>query len=154
MVATVIAQRTLLVGQRRHNGGTQEAETSPKLMYNVYDSTHFLQGNQWLTPVHLFCKHGYVCAFILPVCVTNFLSDLCAIVLNMLKTSLQSWHPWQGLNILFATLEGLRQPFRLFCAFNGELVSFVVTQGKYKGHSPCVKGVLLIRFVMADILCL
>ena len=40
-VVTVIAQWTLLVGQRRHNGVTWEAEVSLKLIQNVYNSMHF-----------------------------------------------------------------------------------------------------------------
>ena len=35
VVATVVAQGTLLVGHRRHSGGTKEAEASPKLIHNV-----------------------------------------------------------------------------------------------------------------------
>ena len=38
VVATVIAQGTILVGQRRHNGGTREADASLKLIHNVYNS--------------------------------------------------------------------------------------------------------------------
>ena len=37
-----------------------------------------------------------------------------------------------------------RQPFGLPSAFNGDLASFVVAQGRHKGHSPCVKGVLVL----------
>ena len=41
VVATVIAQWTLLVGQRRHNGGTRKADALLKLIHNVHNSTHF-----------------------------------------------------------------------------------------------------------------
>ena len=41
VVATVIAQSTLLGGQRKHNGGTREAEASLNLIHNAYNSTHF-----------------------------------------------------------------------------------------------------------------
>ena len=44
VVATVIAQWTLFVGQRRHSGGTREAEASLKLVRNVYNSTHYFTG--------------------------------------------------------------------------------------------------------------
>ena len=44
VVATVIAQWTLLVGQRRHSGGSREAQASLKLIYNVYNSTHNFTG--------------------------------------------------------------------------------------------------------------
>ena len=44
VVATVIAQWTLLVGQRRHNGGTRKAEALLKLMHNVHNRTHFFTG--------------------------------------------------------------------------------------------------------------
>ena len=144
VVATVIAQWTLLVGQRRHNGSTKEAEASLKLIHNVYNSTHFLRADQWPTPVHPFCDHGDACTFLLPplneLWATDLLGDLCATVLNMLKTSRQPWRPWRGLNVLCATLERPRQPFGLLCAFNGDLAGVVVAQGRLKGRSPCVKG--------------
>ena len=41
VVATVIAQWTLSVGQRRHNGGTRKAEALLKLIHNVHNSTYF-----------------------------------------------------------------------------------------------------------------
>ena len=66
VVATVIAQWTLLVGQRRHNGGTGKAEALLELVHNVHNSTCFLRGEQWPTTVHPFCHHGDVCAFLLP----------------------------------------------------------------------------------------
>ena len=40
VVATAIAQWTLLVGQWRHHGGTKEAEASLRLKYNVYNRKH------------------------------------------------------------------------------------------------------------------
>ena len=107
---------------------------------------HCLLGDQWPTTVHPFCDHDDVCAFILPplsdLWATDLLGDLCATVLNMLKTSRRPWRPWRCLNVLCATLERPRQPFGLPSAFNGDLASFVVAQGRHKGRSPCVKGVL------------
>ena len=145
VVATVIAQWTLLVGQRRHTGGTRKAEASLKSIDNVHNSTHFLWGDQWPTTVHPFSDHGDVCAFLLPhlshLWATDLLGDLCAIILNMLKTSRRPWHPWRCLNALCTTLERLRRPFGLLSAFNGDLASFVVAQGRHRGRSPCVKGV-------------
>ena len=44
MVATAIVQWTLLVGQRRHNGGTRKAEASLKSIHNVHNSTHLFTG--------------------------------------------------------------------------------------------------------------
>ena len=44
VVDTVISQWTLLVGQRRHNGGTRKAEASLKLIHNVHNSTHLFTG--------------------------------------------------------------------------------------------------------------
>ena len=44
VVATVIAQWTLLVWQRRHKGGTRKAEVSLKLIHNVHNSTIFFTG--------------------------------------------------------------------------------------------------------------
>ena len=75
---------------------------------------------------------------------TDLLGDLCATVLNMLKTSRRPWRPWRCLNVLCTTLERPRQPFCLPSAFNGDLDSFVVAQGRHRGRSPCVKGVLQI----------
>ena len=63
----------------------------------------------------------------------------------MLKTSWRPWRPWRCLNVLCATLERPRRPFGLPSAFNGDLASFVVAQGRHKGRSPCVKGVLASR---------
>ena len=39
------------------------------------------------------------------------------------------YHPWTT-----------KQPFGLFSAFNGDLASFVVAEGRHKGRIPCVKG--------------
>ena len=138
VVATVIAQWTRLVGQRRHNGGTRKAEALLKLIHNVNNSTYFLRGDQWPTTVHPFCHHGDVCAFLLPpssdLWATDLLGDLCATVLNMLKTSRR---PWRCLNVLCTTIERPRQPFCLPSAFNGDLASFVVAQWRQKGRSSC-----------------
>ena len=80
--------------------------------------SHFLLGDQWPTIVHPLCDHGDVCAFILPplsdLRATDLLDDLCATVLNMLKTSRRPWRPWRCLNVLCATLERPRQPYQ-FC---------------------------------------
>ena len=132
------AQWSYKEAQRRHNGGTRKADVSLKLIHNV---RIFLMGDQCPTTVHPFCDHGDVCAFILPplsdLWATDLLGDLCATVLNMLKTSRR---PWRCLNALCATLERPRQPFGLPSAFNGDLASFVVAQVRHKGRSPCVKG--------------
>ena len=104
--------------------------------------SHFLLGDQWPTTVHPFCDHGDVCAFTLSplsdLWATDLLGDLCATVLNMLKTSRRPWRPWRCLNVLCATLERPRQPFGLPPAFSGDLASFVVAQGRHKGRSPSV----------------
>ena len=89
----------------------------------------------------------HMCAFLLPLLsdlwATDLLSDLCATVLNMLKTPRRPWRPWRCLDVLCTTLERPMQPFGILSAFNGDLVSFVVAQGRQKSRSPCVKGVLL-----------
>ena len=153
VVATAIAQWTLLVSRMRHSGGTREAEASLKLIHNVYNSTHFFTERPMATPVHPFCDHGDACAFLLPplsdLWATDLLGVLCATVLNMIKTSRRPLRPWQGMNVLSATLEWPRQPFGFLCAFNGDLVSFVVAQGRHKGRSPCVKGVQGMEFVIS-----
>ena len=117
VVATVVAQWMLLVGQRRHNGGTREAEASFKLIHNVYKSTHLLRGAQWPTPVHTFCDQGNVCAILLPLLSAMWETELlghtiCVTILNMLKTLLRPWRPWWGLNFLCATLWTTKAIFR------------------------------------------
>ena len=138
VVATVIAQWTPLIDQKRHNGGTRKADVSLKLIHDV----RILLGDQWPTTVHPFCDHGDVCAFILPplsdLWATDLLGNLYATVLSMLKTSRRPWRPWRCLNVLCAILERPRQPFGLPSAFNGDLASFVVAQGRQKGRSPYV----------------
>ena len=49
----------------------------------------------------------------------------------------------RGLNVLCVTLERPRQHFCVFCTFKGDVVSFVIAQGRHKGRSPRVEGVLL-----------
>ena len=118
----------------------------------------FLRGDQWPITVHPFCHHGDVCAFLLPpssdLWATDLFGDLCATVLNMLKTSRRPWRPWRCLNILCTTIERPRQPFCLLSAFNGDLANFVVAQWRQKGRSPCVKGVLATIFFYLGIGCL
>ena len=121
-----------------HKGGRRVAQIDRQC-------SHFLLGDKWPTTVHPFCDHGDVCACILPplsdLWATDLPGDLCATVWNMLKTSRRPWRPWRCLNFLCATLERPRQPFGLLSAFNGDLASFVVAQGRHKGRSPCVKVV-------------
>ena len=147
VVATVIAQWTPLVGGTMVVQGRQTCRSNWYTMF-----AFFLLGDQWPTTVHPFCDHGDVCAFILPplsdLWATDLLGDLCATVLNMLKTSRWPWRPWRCLNVLCATLERPRQSFGLPSAFNGDLASFVVAQGRHKGRSPCVKGVLRKRTIL------
>ena len=115
VVATMIAQRTLLVGQRRHNGGTRKAETSLKLIHNVHNATHFYGA----TNDQPLCSHSKTTPMCLPsTCLlwaTDLLGDLCATVSNMLKTSRRPSRPWRCLNVLCTTLERPRQPFGLLC---------------------------------------
>ena len=52
-VATVIAQWTLLVGQRRLNGGRRKAEALLKMIHNVHNSTYFYGAtNGWPLCIH------------------------------------------------------------------------------------------------------
>ena len=96
VVATVIAQWTLLVGQMRHNGGTRKAEASLKLIHNVHNATH----------------HFYGATNDQPLCIH---SKTTPTVSNMLKTSRRPSRPWRCLNVLCTTLERPRQPFGLLC---------------------------------------
>ena len=146
VVATVIAQCTLLVGQRRHNGRTREAEASPISGTIFSNITHLVYANHWPTIVRPFCNPGDPWASALPpvsdLSATILLGNLCATVLNMSKTSRRPWRPLRCLSILCATIERPRRPFCLLCASNEDLTSFMVAQGRQKGRSPCVKGVL------------
>ena len=133
--------KVVVQGRQKHRSNWRTLFTTVRII---------LRGDQWPTPVHPFSDHGDACAFLLPLLsdlsATDLLGDLCATVLNMLKTSPRPWRPWRGLNVLCATLERPMQPFCFLCAFNGDLVSFVVAQGRHKGRSPCVKGVIVIFF--------
>ena len=60
VVATAIAQWTLSVGQRRHTGGTREAEALLKFIHNVHNITYFYGA----TNGRPLCIHS-VCAFLL-----------------------------------------------------------------------------------------
>ena len=51
-VATLIAQWTLLVSQRRHNG-SREADDA-----HICNGANFLRGDEWSIPVHPFGDHG------------------------------------------------------------------------------------------------
>ena len=149
VVATMITQWTLLVGQRSHNGGTRKAVASLKLIHNVHNSSHFFTGR----PMADHCASNlrpWRCVCLPPASFEPPLGDrpprrpFCD-CLNMLKTSRRPWRPWQCLNVLRTTLERPRQPFGLLSAFHDDLASFVVAQGKHKGRSPCIKGVLVIH---------
>ena len=59
VVATVIAQWTPLVGQRRHNGGTRKAEESLKLIHNV-------RIFYWATNGRPLCFHSAITAMCVP----------------------------------------------------------------------------------------
>ena len=139
VVATVFVQLTLLVGQRRHSGSTREAEASHKMVRNVYDCYELFYRTTNGRPM---CIYSATTVMRMPssclLWATDLLVDLCATGLNMLKTSRRPWRPWRGLSVLCATLERPRPPFCLLCAFNDDLTSFMVAQGRHKGRSPCV----------------
>ena len=132
--------------QRRHNGGTRKADVSLKLIHNV-------RNFYWATDGRPLCIHSATTVMCVPsachLWATDLVGDLYATVLNMLKTLRRPWRPWRCLNVLCATLERPRQPFGLPSAFNGDLASFVVAQGRHKGRSPCVKGVLIVRICIS-----
>ena len=143
-----------LVGQRRHNGGTctMEAEASLKLIHNDYSIYCWtvrilLCGDHWPTLVHPFCDHGFSCAFLLPplndLWAADLLGDLCATVLNMLKTSRWPWHPWQGLNVLCATLElPTKATFRLPMCLQRQPGQFCGCTREAQRSQPLCKGIL------------
>ena len=67
VVATAIAQCTLLVGQRRYKGGAREAGPSLWLKNSVYNTIHFYVATiDWPTTMHPFCNHDDACASLLP----------------------------------------------------------------------------------------
>ena len=134
VVATVIAQLTLLVGQSRLTCGTGEAEA-------------FLRGDQWPTHVHPFCNYGDACAFLLPplsdLRATEFLGDPCACYCFTFLTcsKLHSdhgvhgevwtlYHPWTT-KANFWPLLCLQRPPGQFCG----------RTGRHRGRSPRVKEV-------------
>ena len=109
VVATVIAQWKLLVGQMRHSGGTGEAEASLKFIQNAYNSATYYTGRPKADLCASFLR-PWRCVCFPPLSFERPVSDpslgvLCATGLNMLKTSLRPWRPWVGLNVLCATRE-------------------------------------------------
>ena len=50
-----------------HSDDAREEEASLKSIHSVYNSSHFLRGDQWPTPVHPFCDHSDACAFLMPL---------------------------------------------------------------------------------------
>ena len=86
----------------------QERQKRRSNWYTMFTTVRFLRGDQWPTTVHPSCDHGNVCASPLPPLndpwATDLLGDLCAAVLNMLKTSRRPWRPWRCPNVLCTTL--------------------------------------------------
>ena len=81
-----------MVGQRRHNSGTREAEASLKLIHNVYNSTHFYWAANLADPcASILRPRRCVClppaSFERPA--SDLIGDVHATILNMLKT------PWR-----------------------------------------------------------
>ena len=141
VVATIIAQKALLVGKGKHNGGTREADASLKLMHDVYLHQYaFFMGRSRADPCASILRPRR-CVCLPPAFYERPVSNrpprrhLCD-CLDMLKTSRRPRYPWRGLNVLCDTLERPRQTFCLLCAFNGDLTSFVVAQVRHKGCSP------------------
>ena len=141
VVATVIAQWTPLVGQRRHNGGTKKADVSLTLIHNV-------RIFYWATNGRPLCLHSATTAMCVPS--SCLLWATCerptsSATLVRLFWTCSKLHGDHGVHgDVWTTLDRPRQPFGLPYAFNGDLASLVVAQGRHKGRSPCVKGVLLI----------
>ena len=140
VVATVIAQWTPLVGQRRHNGGTRKADVSLKLIHNV-------RIFYWATNGRPLCIDSATTAMCVPS--SYLLWATCerptssATVVRLFWTCLKL-HGVDGdvWTSYVPPLNDPRQPFNLPSAFNGDLASFVGAQGRHKGRSPCLKGVL------------
>ena len=103
--------------------------------YTMFTTVRIFTGDECPTPVNPFCNNGDASCLLWVTCERP---TPLATVLNMLKTSRCPWCPWRGLNVLCTTLERPGQTFGLLCAFNGDLASFVVAQGRHKGRSPCV----------------
>ena len=134
---TVVAQCTLLVGQRRHNGGTREAEAAPKLMHNVYNRTHVLTGRPMADPCVSILR-PWRCVCRPPASFERSVNDrpprrpLCdcfehaqnftATIASIAKFERPLRHPW-------TTKATLRPPLCLRW-----LPVFVVTQGRRKGR--------------------
>ena len=139
VVVTVIVQSTLLGAQRKHRGGRNVAHIEGPSF--AVERIYYVAGDHWPTIVHPFCNHGDAAASPLPHLsdrwATNLFGEPSATVLNTFKTW---WRPWRLLNVLCTTFERPRQPCCLLWASNGDLVSFMVAQGRHKGRTLCVKG--------------
>ena len=123
--------------------GTREADASLKLMYNVYNTSHFFyMGRQMADPCASILRPRR-CACLPPASFERPVSDRHAQNFTATMASMA---------VLCATLERPRQPFGLLCAFNGDLASFVDGHGRYKGRSPYLKGVFAITWISADLL--
>ena len=74
VVATVFVQLTLLVGQRRHNGSTREAEASHKLVRNVLTVTNYFTGRPMANPCASILRPRW-CACLPPASFERPVSD-------------------------------------------------------------------------------
>ena len=160
LVATVIVSRTLLVCQRRHNGGTRKAEALNMLK----NSRHPWRGLSVICatferprqPFGLLCAfNADLASFVVArgrhkscnpclkgVWVTNLVGDPSATgqILNTFKTWWRPWRPWRLLNVLCTTFErptmlppsSLQRPPGQFCGHTREAQkSQVLCKGGY-----------------------
>ena len=126
VIATVITQWTLLVGQRRHNGGTREAEASLKLIYNVYNSSRFFTGRPMADPcASILQPQRCVClppaSFVRPVSDRPPLRPLCDcfehaqnFMATMARSECPLCHAWLTKTIVWPPLCLQRRPGQ-FC---------------------------------------
>ena len=107
VLATVIAQWTLLVGQGSHHDGTGEAKIKLRLKYSVYNRTHYFMGRPLVNnSASILLPWRCVCLplpLLSDLWATNLLGDLSATVFNTLKTSRWWWRPWRSLAALCTT---------------------------------------------------
>ena len=140
--ATVITQWSTLVSQRRHNGGTRKADVSLKSIHNV-------RIVYWATNGRPLCIHSATTAMCVPSSCLLWAtcerptSSATFVRLFWTCSKLHGDHGVHG-DVWTSYVPPLNDQGNRSASLlpKGDLASFVVAQGRHKGRSPCVKGVL------------
>ena len=139
VVATAIVQGT--INRPKEEQWRQKHRSN---WYTVFTTARNFMGDQWSTPMHPFCDHGDVRAFLCLLWATCEWPTSSATFVRLFWTC-PKFHGEHGVHgevwtSCGATLERPRQTFGIVCAPSSDLASFVVAQGRHKDRSPCVKG--------------